>query len=673
MQHPAKNSCVKAQTPCNHLIRLKFFIANNAIEPICEPLTPACRRRYKSPMIARFFNWLENYVDSFPMQQAEKPAPTLFAFAFHYTKPFLPLLVVSIFFSTVIALIEVYLFAFIGNLVDLLSAADRDTFWEVNATKLILMGVLVLLVLPILNFISEAISHQGLRGAFAMRIRWLAHRYVLRQSMDFFHNDYAGRVATKVMQAALGVRDAVMKITEVVVYVTVYFVGALVLVATSDYWLMVPLLVWLCGYALACWYFVPRLGKLSEAQAELRSLVVGRVVDSYTNISTVKLFAHAEREDSYAREGMGWMLESVNRSMRMSTFMTSTLSLLSGILIFMMSGISIYLWHVGAITTGAIAFSVGLTLRLKAMSQWIIWEVAGLFENIGIIQDSIETVARDRLVTDIPNAKPLVVKKGEIVFDNVRFNYGKEQVVGRQDIVDGFSLTVRAGEKVGLVGRSGAGKSTLANLLLRFYDLQSGAIRIDGQDISQVAQESLRAKIGVVTQDTSLLHRSVLENLRYGMPEATQAEVEAAAQKAHAGEFIANLVDPKGRKGYDAHVGERGVKLSGGQRQRIAIARVLLKNAPILVLDEATSALDSEVESAIQENLYTLMEGKTVIAVAHRLSTIAAMDRLIIMDKGRIVEEGTHKQLLKCNGLYANLWKRQSGGFLVDETALAAE
>ena len=422
-------------------------------------------------MITRFFTWLENYVDSFPMQQAEKPAPKLFAFAFHYTKPFLPLLIASILFSTVIALIEVYLFAFIGNLVDLLSTADRATFWDVNATKLILMGALVLLVLPILNFISEAISHQGLRGAFAMRIRWLAHRYVLRQSMDFFHNDYAGRVATKVMQAALGVRDAVMKITEVVVYVTVYFVGALVLVATSDYWLMVPLLVWLGGYALACWYFVPRLGKLSEAQAELRSLVVGRVVDSYTNISTVKLFAHAEREDSYAREGMGWMLESVNRSMRMSTFMTSTLSLLSGILIFMMSGISIYLWHVGAITTGAIAFSIGLTLRLKAMSQWIIWEVAGLFEDIGVIQDSIETVARDRLVTDIPDAKPLVVSKGEIVFDNVRFNYGKEQVEGRHDIVDGFSLTVRAGEKVGLVGRSGAGKSTLANLLLRFYDL----------------------------------------------------------------------------------------------------------------------------------------------------------------------------------------------------------
>ena len=624
-------------------------------------------------MISRFFSWLENLVDSFPQAGADKPRPTLMGFAYHYTRPFLPLLIGSVTFSTAIAFIEVYLFAFIGSLVDLLATADRATFWETNGLKLAFMGGLVLFVLPFLNFISEAISHQGLRGNFAMRIRWLAHRYVLRQSMDFFHNDFAGRVATKVMQAALGVRDAVMKITEVVVYVTVYFIGALILVASSDAWLMVPLLVWLAGYALCCWYFVPRLGKLSEAQADMRSLVVGRVVDSYTNISTVKLFAHADREDAYAREGMGWMLDSVYKSMRMSTFMTSALSLLSGILIFMMSALSIWLWYTNAISIGAIAFSIGLTLRLKAMSQWIIWEVAGLFEDVGVVQDSLDTIARDRLVADVPGAKPLAVSKGEIVFDAVRFNYGKPAPEHGREVLDNLSLTVHPGEKVGLVGRSGAGKSTLANLLLRFYDLESGTIRIDGQDISQVAQESLRANIGVVTQDTSLLHRSVMDNLRYGMPDATLAEVEAAARKAHADEFIANLVDPKGRTGYDAHVGERGVKLSGGQRQRIAIARVLLKNAPILVLDEATSALDSEVEAAIQENLYTLMEGKTVIAVAHRLSTIAAMDRLIIMDRGRIVEEGSHKQLLKRNGLYASLWKRQSGGFLVDETAVAAE
>jgi ATP-binding cassette subfamily B multidrug efflux pump len=405
----------------------------------------------------------------------------------------------------------------------------------------------------------------------------------------------------------------------------------------------------------------------------MRSMVTGRVVDSYTNISTVKLFAHADREDFYAKEGMGWMLDAIYRSMRMSTLMTTTLQILSGILIFTMAGMSIWLWHAGAVTTGTIAFAIGLTLRLKAMSQWIIWEVAGLFEDVGVIQDGIETVARSRSITDAPGAKPLTVTQGAIAFENVRFNYGKVRGSKTEDVVDRLSLAIKPGEKVGLVGRSGAGKSTLANLLLRFYDLESGRILIDGQDISLVTQDSLRAAIGVVTQDTSLLHRSVIDNIRYGMPEAGMADIEAAARKAHADEFIAGLVDPKGRKGYDAHVGERGVKLSGGQRQRIAIARVLLKNAPILVLDEATSALDSEVEAAIQENLYALMEGKTVIAVAHRLSTIAAMDRLVIMDKGRIVEEGSHRQLLRKGGLYASLWQRQSGGFLAAETAEAAE
>ncbi len=624
-------------------------------------------------MIARFFTWLEGLVNPFPPRLPEKPPARLFAFAWHYTQPFFPLLAASMLFSAVIALIEVYLFSFLGDLVDLLTLADRATFWDDYRLTLIGMGALVLIVLPVLNFIAESISHQGLRGNFAMRSRWLAHRYVLRQSMDFFHNDFAGRVATKVMQTSMGVRDAVMKFTEVIVYVSVYFTGALVLVATSDAWLMVPLLIWLGGYALACWYFVPRLGKLSELQADMRSLVTGRVVDSYTNVSTVKLFAHADREDSYAKEGMTWMLDVVNKSMRVSTMMTTSLQVLSGVLIFTMAAMSIWLWYVGSITTGAIAFSIGLTLRIKAMSQWIIWEVAGLFEDVGVIQDGIETIARDRTITDVAGARPLEVSQGVINFDQVRFNYGKETAPRIRAVIDGLSLKVEPGEKVGLVGRSGAGKSTLANLLLRFYDLDSGRILIDGQDISQVTQESLRASIGVVTQDTSLLHRSVIDNIRYGMPDAAMADVEAAARKAHADEFIAGLVDPKGRAGYEAHVGERGVKLSGGQRQRVAIARVLLKNAPILVLDEATSALDSEVEAAIQENLYTLMEGKTVIAVAHRLSTIAAMDRLVIVDRGRIVEEGSHKQLLRSGGLYASLWQRQSGGFLAAETAAAAE
>jgi ATP-binding cassette subfamily B multidrug efflux pump len=638
------------------------------------------RRRYvsgcrvwSSAVLDAFFRWFETRVDPFPPEQPAKPPAGVLRFVWFYTKPFVWLLVASVVLSAVIAFIEVYLFSFLGKLVDLLSKADRTNFWQANGLWLALMGVLVLVILPGLNFVSESVSHQGLRGNFAMRVRWVAPRYVLRQSMDFFHNDFAGRVATKVMQTALGVRDAVMKFTEVIVYVTVYFIGALVLVATSDLWLMVPMLTWLAGYAAACWFFVPRLGKLSAVQADMRSLVTGRVVDSYTNVSTVKLFAHADREDAYAREGMDWMLGSVNSSMRVSTLMTSTLSMLSGTLIFLMAGLSIWLWYAGSITTGAIAFSIGLTLRLKAMSQWIIWEVAGLFEDIGVIQDGVATISRERAIMDAPGAKPLVVGKGAIDFVGVRFNYGKATSQHVPAVVDGLTLRIAPGEKVGLVGRSGAGKSTLANLLLRFYDLGEGRIFIDGQDIAEVTQESLRAAIGVVTQDTSLLHRSVIDNIRYGQPGATMADVEAAARKAHADEFIAGLQDPKGRRGYEAHVGERGVKLSGGQRQRVAIARVLLKNAPILVLDEATSALDSEVEAAIQENLYALMEGKTVIAVAHRLSTIAAMDRLVIMDRGKIVEEGSHRDLLRRGGLYAALWQRQSGGFLAAETVDAAE
>ena len=366
------------------------------------------------------------------------------------------------------------------------------------------------------------------------------------------------------------------------------------------------------------------------------------------------------------------MLKSVNDSMRMSTLMTTALQVLSGVLIFTMSAMAIWLWYQGSITTGAIAFAVGLTLRLRAMSQWVIWEVAGLFENIGIIQDGIETIARERSIKDAPDAKPLVVQQGAILFDDITFNYGKPLIGRDRPVLNDLKLSIAPGEKVGLVGRSGAGKSTLTNLLLRFYDIETGRILIDGQDIAHVTQDSLRAAIGVVTQDTSLLHRSVIDNIRYGKPEATMAEVDAAARKAHADEFIAQLMDPQGRRGYEAHVGERGVKLSGGQRQRIAIARVLLKNAPILVLDEATSALDSEVEQAIQENLYALMEGKTVIAVAHRLSTIAAMDRLVIMDKGVVVEDGTHRELLEKGGLYASLWQRQSGGFLLEDVDLEA-
>ena len=613
-------------------------------------------------MITIFFRWLESYVDPFPPERPVRPEPRLWPFIWYYTRPFVPLLAASAILSTIVALAEVYLFAYLGQLVDMLGTAKRETFWADHGNQLMVMGALVLVVLPFFGFLNESVAHQGLRGNYAMRIRWQAHRYVLRQSLDFFQNDFAGRIATKVMQTAMGVRDVAMKATEVIIYIVVYFLGAVVLVAASDWRLMLPLFLWFAGYLACMYYFVPRMARLSEVQADTRSLVTGRVVDSYTNISTVKLFAHADREDGYAKEGMGWMLDAVNSSMRLTTYMTSTLFILSGVLIFSSATMSIWLWHQQAISLGAIAFSIGLSLRLKAMSQWIIWEVAGLFEDVGVVHDGIETIARDRTVTDAADAIPLVVSKGEITFDKLRFNYGKP--AANRAAIDGINLAIRRGEKVGLIGRSGAGKSTLTGLLLRFYDAEEGRILIDGQDIAKVTQSSLRASIGMVTQDTSLLHRSVSENILYGKPDAPMAEVIEAAGRAHAHEFILNLVDPKGRTGYDAHVGERGVKLSGGQRQRIAIARVLLKNAPILILDEATSALDSEVEAAIQESFDDLMQGKTVIAIAHRLSTIAAMDRLIVMDEGRIVEDGSHQALLRKGGIYADLWARQSGGFI---------
>jgi ATP-binding cassette, subfamily B, multidrug efflux pump len=627
------------------------------------------QRERSTQVISAIFSWLESRTDSFPPEKPVKPGTTLLGFIFHYSRPFWALILVACALATAIAVIEVYLFAFLGNLVDWLSSADRATFWEDHKVRLAWMAVLVLLVLPMLKFWYEAVYHQGLLGNFAMRIRWQAHRYVLRQSMEFFHNDFAGRVATKVMQTAMGVRDTVLKMTEIILYFGVYFTSALAMFASSELRLATPLILWLAGYLLTMWYFVPRLGRLSKDQADARSLVTGRIVDSYTNISTVKLFAHADREDLYAREGLEHMLGTVHRSLRAVTRMTITLNLLNALLLFSTAALSIWLWSIEAITTGAIAFTVGLVLRLQGMAHWILWEVASLFENIGVVQDGIETIARDRSITDAPDARPLNVTHGEIRFEDVGFNYGKDRGEEGRGIVDHLTLTVKPGEKVGLVGRSGAGKSTLVNLLLRFYDLESGRILIDGQDIAEVTQESLRARIGMVTQDTSLLHRSVKDNIRYGMPEASLEQIKRAAARAHADEFIADLVDPKGRRGYEAHVGERGVKLSGGQRQRVAIARVLLKDAPILILDEATSALDSEVEAAIQESLYQLMEGKTVIAVAHRLSTIAAMDRLIVVDDGRIVEEGSHDQLLRRGGLYAALWRRQSGGFIAREAA----
>jgi ATP-binding cassette, subfamily B, multidrug efflux pump len=623
----------------------------------------------EQPVFERIFNWLESRTDTFPPVKPEKPGNTLWGFVWHYTKPFWPMILVCSALASAVALIEVSLFSFLGNLIDWLSTANRQTFWQDHQARLITMSVLVLVVLPILKFWYEAVVHQGLVGNFAMRIRWLAHRYVLRQSVDFFQNDFAGRIATKVMQAAMGTRDTVMKITEVLVYVGVYFTGAVVAFAASDWRLAVPLLLWFVGYLLVMRHFVPLLGQMSKAQADARSMVTGRIVDSYTNIATVKLFAHADREDLYARDGMRHMLDTVYNSLRTTTRMTVALNIMNAALLFSTAALAIWLWSLEAVTTGVLAFTMSLILRMQGMAHWILWEVAGLFEDIGTVQDGIETIARDRSLVDRPGAKPLQVSKGEISFDSITFNYGKTIEKEHGIVIDDLTLTIAPGEKVGLVGRSGAGKSTLVSLLLRFYDLREGRILIDGQDIAAVTQESLREQIGMVTQDTSLLHRSVKDNIAYGQPDATMEQIIDAARRAHADEFIPHLVDPKGRRAYEAHVGERGVKLSGGQRQRVAIARVLLKDAPILILDEATSALDSEIEAAIQESLYNLMEGKTVIAVAHRLSTIAAMDRLIVMDQGRIVEEGSHDMLLRKGGLYADLWHRQSGGFLAREAA----
>lgn len=616
-------------------------------------------------MFARYFSWLETLREPFPGVPPSRPPTELWPFVLHYTRPFWPLIVASSVLAAVVALAEVSLFAFLGSLVDWLAKADRATFWDDHGAFLMVMAGFILVFLPILKFFYESVIHQGIIANFAMRTRWQAHRYVLRQSIDFFQNDFAGRVATKVMQSSMALRETVMKIAEVLVYVGVYFTGGVIVFASSDVRLAIPMLVWFAGYLLAMWYFVPRLGAISAEQADARSVMTGRIVDSYTNIATVKMFAHAEREDAYARDSMALFLDTAHRQMRLVTWLTVALNLLNSLLLFSIAALSIWLWSISAVTAGAIALSVGLVLRLQGMAHWIMWEVAGLFEDIGVVKDGLDTLSKEQTVIDHPGAKPLVVSSGQIKFDNICFHYGK----AGGGVIDKLSLTVKPGEKVGLVGRSGAGKSTLVNLLLRFYDLENGRIEIDGQDISQVSQDSLRANIAMVTQDTSLLHRSVLDNIIYGRPEASKEAAVIAAKRAEAHEFVLDLEDLNGRQGYEAHVGERGVKLSGGQRQRIAIARVLLKNAPILILDEATSALDSEVEAAIQNSLVNLMDGKTVIAIAHRLSTIAAMDRLIIMDHGAIVEEGSHVALIERGGLYAELWARQSGGFLAREAA----
>ena len=602
------------------------------------------------------FGFFEKLIDPFPPKPPDRPPAGIYAFCRHYTRGMEPWLALMALLTAFTAVAEALLFGILGKVVDWLASSVPETFIEDTWLPLAVMSIFMLVFIPLTTALRSLVVHQTLMGNFPMSVRWMAHRYLLSQSYGFFQNEFSGRIATKVMQTALAVRDTVMKLLDVLLFVVIYLVTALILVANADLRLCVPLLVWLCLYIAVQYYFVPKMKAIAMHQADARSLMTGRIVDSYTNIVSLKLFSHGSRESDYVRAGMTDFLNTVHPQMRLATLLNITLWTLNMLLVFSTAALGIYLWTVGVITPGAIA----IVIRLTGMSHWIMWEISSLFENIGTVQDGINTLSVTNTVVDSHDAKPLLVTQGVIAFDAVSFGYSSED----EKVFSNLNLIIPAGQKVGIVGRSGAGKSSLVSLLLRFFDIQSGTISIDEQAISDIQQESLRANIAMVTQDTSLLHRSIRENIMFGRPAASEAQMIAAAELAQAHDFILTLQDNQGRRGYDAHVGERGVTLSGGQRQRIAIARVLLKDAPILVLDEATSALDSEVEATIQQSLYQLMQGKTVIAIAHRLSTIAAMDRLIVFDKGEIVEQGTHQELIQQNGVYTKLWGHQSGGFL---------
>jgi ATP-binding cassette, subfamily B, multidrug efflux pump len=605
------------------------------------------------------FRFFETRIDPFQIHDQTMPPANLQGFYWRYCRQVWPFLAGVMATGLVVSLIEVAMLRYIGSLVDLLAATSPERVFQDYGPTFLWMGFVVLVARPLAHWTHDLLTQQALAPGMTNLVRWQTHHFVLRQSISFFANDFAGRIASNIMQTGVSLRESVVQIIDAVWIVTVFSVSSLVIFAQTDWHLACPLALWLLAYVAILRHFVPQIRDRSALVSELRSGLTGRIVDSYTNIQTVKLFAHPEREDDYARAALVEHTAAVQRETRLITLMNGTVSVLNSVLIVGTSSLAVWLWVNGAVTLGAIALASGLANRITGMSGWIMWEAIGIFENMGTVQEGVGTIARPHALIDRPAAPALVATHGAIRFEKVRFHYGKAA-----GVIDNLSFAIAPGEKVGLVGRSGAGKSTLVRLLLRFYDVESGRILIDGQDIAAVTQDSLRRQIGMVTQDTSLLHRSVAENIRYGRPGASMEAVIAAARRAHAHEFVLGLSDPHGRTGYEAHVGERGVKLSGGQRQRIAIARVLLKDAPVLVLDEATSALDSEVEAAIQECLYSLMEGKTVIAIAHRLSTIAAMDRLIVLDKGRIAELGTHGELVAHHGIYASLWRRQSGGFL---------
>lgn len=607
--------------------------------------------------------FFERLINPYPPEHPIEPPQGLYQFCRHYTQGIEPYLVLLAILTTCLAVSEAMLYSVLGQMVDWLAERKTEHFLEEEWPTLLGMSVFILIVIPLLVLMHSLVIHQTLMGNFPMRVRWMSHRYLLNQSYAFFQHEFSGRIATKVMQTAISVRETVLKLIDVMLFVSVYLTTTLFLVVNADPVLCVPLLIWLVLYIAILSYFVPRLKRISTLQADARALMTGRIVDSYTNILTLKLFSRSQRESAYAQAGMEEFMATVYPQMRLSTGLNFCVWVINMMMVFATGALSLTIWQQGDIGPGAIAIVMSLAIRLTGMSHWIMWEVNTLFENMGTVQDGINTISKPQLVTDLRDAKELQVHQGTIHFSHISFSYYSEYRESL-NIFNDLNLHIAAGEKVGIVGRSGAGKSTFVSLLLRFYDTQQGSITIDKQDIRTVTQDSLRANIAMVTQDTSLLHRSVRDNILFGRPDATEDQMVTAAKQAQAHEFILSLRDIKGRTGYDAHVGERGVTLSGGQRQRVAIARVLLKNAPILVLDEATSALDSEVEASIQQSLYKLMEGKTVIAIAHRLSTIAAMDRLIVFDKGRIVEQGSHAKLIANNQLYAQLWNHQSGGFL---------
>ena len=609
-------------------------------------------------MINKIFNWFESRVEAYPEAVPLSPKKGLLPFVWSGMDGVRKWIAVLAVMTAGIGIMEALLFQFMGKVVDWLGRYTPETLFAEKGWALAGMALMMLFSICWI-FIASNVRLQTLQGVFPMRLRWNFHRLMLGQSLGFYQDEFAGRVSAKVMQTALAMRDVVMTVADMVVYVLVYFITSGVILISFDGWLLLPFIGWIIGFALVMRFLIPKLGKTAARQADARSLMTGRITDAYSNITTVKLFSHGAREAAYAKQSMEEFMVTVHAQMRLATLLHTCSFIVNSSLTAGTTALGIWLWYHGQVGVGAVATATAMALRVNGLSQYIMWESARLFENIGTVNDGMATLSKPQTILDKPNALPLKVSQGEIKFEHVDFSYE-----AGKPLLNGFNLNIKPGEKVGLIGRSGAGKSTIVNLLLRFYEPQSGTISIDGQTVDSVTQESLRAQIGLVTQDTSLLHRSVRDNIIYGRPDATEAEMISAAERAEAAGFIPNLSDAKGRRGYDAHVGERGVKLSGGQRQRIAIARVMLKDAPILLLDEATSALDSEVEAAIQESLDKMMEGKTVIAIAHRLSTIAAMDRLIVLDKGRIIEEGSHTELLEKQGLYAKLWAHQSGGFL---------